>query len=98
MKTRCFVENYLFIVLVMVKCILLHYTKFPPKLLVCHKFLKEDIAAKDIQQNHKKLGQKHNQKSGTGLSQTDPVFFLDCCRQRQFYLDSFYFLDQPSVL
>ena len=28
------------------------------------------------QQNNQKLGQKHNQRSGTGLSQTGPRFSL----------------------
>ena len=33
-------------------------------------------ASKDDQQNNKKLGQKHNRRSGTGLSQTGPRFPL----------------------
>ena len=33
-------------------------------------------ATKDDQQNDKKLEQKHNQRSGTGLSQTGPSFPL----------------------
>ena len=33
-------------------------------------------ATKDDQQNDKKLGQKHNQRSGTGLSQIDPRFLV----------------------
>ena len=33
-------------------------------------------ATKDDQQNDKKLGEKHNQRSGTGLSRTTPRFPL----------------------
>ena len=33
-------------------------------------------ASKDDQKSNKKLGQKHNQRSGTGLSQTGPRFSL----------------------
>ena len=51
----------LFIVLVIVKCTQLHYTKVPPKQLFRHKFLKMNSpkTTEDNQQNHKKLGQKH---------------------------------------
>ena len=33
-------------------------------------------ATKDDQQNDRKLGQKHNQRSGAGLSQTGPRLLL----------------------
>ena len=33
-------------------------------------------ATEDDQQNDQKLGQRHNQRSGTGLSQTGPRFPL----------------------
>ena len=33
-------------------------------------------ATKDNQQDHKKLGQKVSQRSGTGLTQTSPRFCL----------------------
>ena len=38
--------------------------------------VKSPKASKDDQQNDKKLGQKHNQRSGAGLSQTGPRFPL----------------------
>ena len=37
--------------------------------------MKFQKATKDNQQDHKKLGEEHNQIYGTGLSQTSPQFF-----------------------
>ena len=58
--------------------VLVRVPRFQPKQLNRHKFLKGEFskATKDDQQNDKKLGQKHNQRSGTGLSQTVPLFPL----------------------
>ena len=52
----------------------LHCLKFQRKQLIHHKYLKGEISktTKDYQQNDKKLGQKHNQRSVTGLSKTGP--------------------------
>ena len=61
-----------------VKCILPHCTNFQPKQLIRHKFLKMNSskATEDDQRNDKKLGEKHNQRSATGLSRTGPRFSL----------------------
>ena len=61
-----------------VKCIQLHYTRLLPKQKIRHKLekLNSTEATTDIQQKDKKLGQKDNQLSGTGLLQTGPMFPL----------------------
>ena len=55
-----------------------HCTKFQHEQLVRQNFLKVEFSrtTEDDQQNDKKLGQKHNQLSGTSLSQTGPRFPL----------------------
>ena len=97
---RFFVEINLFLVLVRVKYILLHYTEFPPKQRICHKSLKDSPkATKDNQQSHKKFGTKIQLKIWNRfVPNSPPIFSLDCCRPRQFYLDNFYLLDQSFVL
>ena len=52
---------------------------------------------KDDQQNDKKLGQKHNQRSGTGLSQTGPRFPLLIVAEDNFIQINLNVLDQSSV-
>ena len=44
LKMRFFAEINLLIVLVRLKCILLHYRKLPPKELIRHKFLKDEFS------------------------------------------------------
>ena len=69
----------LFVVMVSAKCVPLHYTKFPTKQLIRHKFWKTNSSNvfKKKQQKYKKLGQKQNKRPETRLSQTRPrLFFL----------------------
>ena len=61
-KDSIFTEINLFIILVRVKCILPHYTKFQPKLLIRHRNFRKvnsPEATKDDQRNNEKFGQKH---------------------------------------
>ena len=56
-------------------------------------------ATKDNEQNHKMLGERHIKDLEQVFPKQDYDFFsLDCCRQRQFHLDSCYFVHQLSVL
>ena len=71
------VKITLFIVLVMVKCIQLHNTKFWNKQLFCHKFfeMKSPKATKNNQKNGKKLGQRDNQSFAKGLRKQNHCLF-----------------------
>ena len=56
-------------------------------------------ATKNSQQIDTKLGQKHNHRSGTGLSQTGPRLpLMIVVVQDNFTQIKFFFLDQSSVL
>ena len=60
-----------------VKSVLLYFTKIPSEQLIRHKFLRDEYPEATIhnQQNGKKLG-KNDQRAGTGLSKTSPRCFL----------------------
>ena len=68
----------LLIVLARVEGIPLRYTTLPPKQLLRHKFFENYFSQSNQynQQKYKKLAQKDNQRSETGLTQTSPRYSL----------------------
>ena len=90
----------MFIVLVRVKGILLHYTEFPPKQWIRHKFLTDGVSKSNQRFSTKlqKFGTKTQLKIWNRFVPKRPtICSLDCCGQRQFYLNQHYLLDQSSA-
>ena len=75
-KDAIFVEINLFIVLVRVKCILLHCTEFPTKQWIRHKFLKDEYSKSNQNYSTKwqKSGTKTQIKIWNRFAQTGPRF------------------------
>ena len=100
-KTQFFVEINLFIVLVRVKIIPRHYTEFPSKQWIRHKFLKDEFSRRSQRYSTKsqKVGTIIQLKIGSRIVPNRPTYFyVDCCCQRQFHLEYYYLLDESSVL
>ena len=89
-KDSIFVEFNLFIILVRVKCILPHCTKFELKQLIRHKFLKGDFSKSNEKwsTDWQKVGTETQSAIWIRFFPNRPkISSLDCCRQRQFYLE-----------
>ena len=73
--------------------------KIPTQTVASPQVLEKNIppkATKDNQQKYKKLGQKHNQSSGTGLSRTGPWYsLLIAVVKDKFHLINITFLINP---
>ena len=100
-KTQFFGENNLFNLLAERKRIPLHYTSFPPKLLIRHKSLKDEISKRHQLTSTKilKVGTKRQSKIWNRIVQKTQVFSVEyfCCL-RQFYQKYHYVLDQSTSL
>ena len=91
-KTRPFIEINIFIVLVKVKCLLLNKTRFSPKQLAHHQFLKDEFPKSNHSYSTKsqKVGTKTLVKIRNRFVSNRPTFLsLDCCCQRQVYPNFF---------